>query len=69
MCEQENVCQLRLKLVTKKLIPILKKLSFKQTRKLAVIKQLENKEWKIVRIDHLKTYHDMKTQIDVPLKE
>ena len=33
-----------------------------ETRKLAVIKQNENKEWKIDEIDHLKTFHDIKSR-------
>ena len=70
MCEQENICQLRFEVSYEEKNAKSDKVDFQtETKKLAVIKQLENKEWKIDEIDHLKTLHDMKTQIDVPLKE
>jgi len=70
MCEQENICQLRFEISYEEKNPTSEKIEFQtDTKKLAVIKRLANNEWKIDEIDHLKTVHDMKSQIDVPLKE
>jgi len=70
MCEQENVCQLRFEVSYEEKNATSDKVDFQtETKKLAIIKKVENNEWRIDEIDHLKTFHDMKTQIDVPLKE
>lgn len=67
LCEKENVCQLRFEVNYEELNAQTQKVEFQtETRKLAVIKKNDNKEWKIDEIDHLKTYHDIKSQIDVP---
>lgn len=70
LCEQENSCQLRFEVGYEEINSKTNKVDFQtDTRKIAVIKMNENKEWKIDEIDHLRTYHDIKTQIDVPLTE
>lgn len=67
LCEQEKVCQLRFEVSYEEKNAQSQKVEFQtETRKLAVIKQNEKNEWKIDEIDHLKTFHDMKTQIDIP---
>lgn len=68
VCEQENVCQLRFEVSYNETNPQTQKMEFQtETQKLAVIKLNDKKEWKIDEIDHLRTSHEIKTQIDVPL--
>ena len=66
LCETEKVCQLRFEISYDEMSPSDKSISFStETKKIAVVKQTENKEWKLDEIDHLKTEHEIKKEIDV----
>jgi hypothetical protein len=66
-CEKPDVCQIRFEIDYEELNAETKKPEFvTATRKIAVLIQAENKEWKIDDLSHLRTQHEIKNQIDVP---
>ena len=68
-CEKETECQIRFAVSYEELNSNNKNVDFAtETTKIAMLKFFDNKEWKIVDIDHLLTLHEIKEEISIPSK-